>query len=382
MKFKLVFALLLTLVIGASCAQAEFDAQIAQEWLEHFSAELAALQPKNDVMTTADPARPGQYLMEYEFGTVLGTKAGGLSADDILCVELTAPGAADCLGLQVGQTLEDIIGDRGIIDGNAPIHVLSTQEAGYGWNWAYASNGSVYGVEYVTYGGETAFREYTLTYVIDSQRITAIRLRIAQATQAQAIEGLQTAEEIAEKQFGELVVWENDQPELRMEDLTLNGRPAVGVPVEDLIALLGEPKEIQVLPHGDGRMLVYGYCAAELMFDEMTGVEIVRSLIWVEPAALGPRGVKVGMDAREASGLFRCDNNVYSSGGTLYLAGEAQGIAPYGELISGDDGQYVLKYTCEMDNGKIGMLNIGITFDEVRHWWLSIIEETEAAYGG
>ncbi|MBR5287993.1 MAG: hypothetical protein IKU34_05300 [Clostridia bacterium] len=383
MKPRLISVFILVLMLFfASGACAEFDAQVVQQWLVSFTAETAQLNTRNDVSTTSDPARPGQYLLEYDFGTVLGTKTGQLLSDDILCVELTMPGREDCLGLQVGQTLEDIIGGREINAGNLPLYVLSTQESGYGWNWAYAANGSVYGVEYITYGGEPSLKEYTLTYVIAEGRITAIRLKVADATQAQAIEGQQTAEEIAQKQRGELLVAQNDQLELRKEDLTLNGRPVVGIPVEELIALLGEPQEIQVLPDGEGRMLVYGFCVAELMFDEMTGVELVRSLICVEPSVIGPRGVRVGMDAQEASGLLRCDNDVFSSGGMLYLAGEAQGLAPYGELIPGDAGQYVLKYTCRMSDDRIGMMNIGVTDGEVRHWRLSLNEEEEFAYGG
>ena len=382
MKFKFVFMLLLSLFLSTTEALAEFDAQTAQEWLNRFVGEAAGVVPNNDVMTTTDPARPGEYLIEYDFGTVISKKPANPSADDILCVEFTSPLAVDCRGLKVGQTLEDVIGGREISVGSMPISVLSTQESGYGWSWAYASGGSVFGVEYITYGGEPLFREYTLTYVIDAGRITAIRLKVAEATQAQAIEGQRTAEEIAQKQYGDLVVQENDQTELSASDLTLNSRLVVGIPVEELIALLGEPMEIQVLPDGEGRMLVDGFCAAERMFDELTGVEIVRSLICVEPSFVGPRGVQVGMDAQAASGLLRCDNNVYSCGGVLYLAGEAQGIAPYGELIPGDEGQYVLRYTCELDAGRIGMLDIGITNGEVRHWRLSMIKETEAAYGG
>ena len=382
MKLRLVFLCLLAMILSSAYAGAEFDAQVAREWLERFAGEVAAIQPRNDVMTTIDPARPGEYLFEYDFGTVISKKPENLGADDILCVEFTSSAAVDCRGLKVGQTLEDVIGGRDISVGSIPITMLSTQESGYGWSWAYASGGSVFGVEYITYGGETVFKEYTLTYVIDAGRISAIRLKIADATQAQAIEGQRTAEEIAGKQFGELAAWENDQTELSRNDLTLNGRLVVGIAVEEIISLLGEPNEIQVLPDGEGRMLVYDFCAVELMFDEMTGVEIVRSVICVEPSMSGPRGVRVGMDAQEASGLLRCDNNVYSSGGTLYLAGEAQGIAPYGELIPGDKGQYVLKYTCELNDGKIGMLNIGITDGKVQHWRLSMTDEKETAYGG
>jgi len=373
----------LMLMMLPSAVSAEFDAQTAQNWLEQFCAELKHMQQKNDVMTTADPARAGEYLLEYDFGTVTAMQYPAPSSGDILRIELTENSVEDCLGLRVGQTLEAVLGGREVPVSETPLYVLSTQEAGLGLSWAYVGEIGVYGVEYITYGGNAReMKEYTLTYVITEDVITSIHMQIAMVTQATADETMRTAEEIASRQQGVVLVKENAQHAFSQEDMTISGRHVIGAPVEELIALIGEPQEIQVLPGGGGRMLVYGYCAAELMFDEMTGVEIVRSLIWVEPSVSGPRGVKVGMAAGEASGLFRCDNNVYSSGGALYLAGEAQGVAPYGELIPGDEEQYVLKYTCEMDSGKIGMLSIGIAFDEVQHWWLSIIEEEENAYGG
>ena len=52
------------------------------------------------------------------------------------------------------------------------------------------------------------------------------------------------------------------------------------------------------------------------------------------------------MTLREAGGHFRCDQNVYSRGGLLYLEGEALGEAPYGELrITGAD-EMMLVYAC------------------------------------
>lgn len=372
----------LAMVFFPLIALAEFDAQTAQGWLERFSAEIAQMQPLNDAMATADPARAGEYLIEYPFGTVAAKVPAAPVADDILRVELTADGVADCRGLSVGQTLEAVLAGREIIASETPLYVLSTQESGYGWSWAYMANTGVYGVEYITYGGDAlGMKEYTLTYVIADDVITAIRMQMADATIAQAEEGLRTAEEIAGRQQGDVLAIENTQTAFSQEDMTVAYRRAVGVPVEELIALIGEPQEIQVLPGGEGRMLVYAHCAVELWFNEMTGVESVRSISCVVQGMMGPRGIEVGMSVQEAASRFRCDGNVHTTGGALYLAGEAQGIAPYGEIVKSGEGQYTLRYACVMSSGETGVLSVGIQDGVVAHWRL-YMGETEAAYGG
>ena len=372
----------LALMIFPLCAIAQYDAQMAESWLARLSAEIAHMEPMNDVLATADPARAGEYLLEFPFGTLIASNPQSPAAGEILRVELTSGDVTDSRGLCVGQTLEDVIAGRELGASETPLYVLSTQDTGYGWSWAYLGEGGVYGVEYITYGGdELAMKEYTLTYVIAEDTITAIRMQIADATLSQAEEGLLTAEEIAGRQRGEILAVENAQDAFDEADMAIAYRRAVGVPVEELIAIIGEPQEIQVLPSGDGRLLVYAMCAAQLWFDELTGVERVRSVSCVEAGVTGPRGLTVGMTIQEAAALFRCDGSVYSTGGALYLAGEAQGVAPYGELIAGDAGQYTLRYACVTAEGETGVLDIGISDGMVTHWNLHI-EAAEETYGG
>lgn len=372
----------LALVLFPLCAFAQYDAETARGWLESFCASIAQTMPVNDVSATADPARAGEYLLEYPFGTVIAKNPQSPAADEILRVELTGGDVTDCRGLSVGQTLEDVIAGREIGASETPLYVLATQDTGYGWSWAYVGDDGVYGVEYITYGGdELAMKEYTLTYVIVDDTITAIRMQMADATLALAEDGLRTAEEIAGRQLGEVLAVENTQPAFDEADMTIAYRRAVGVPVEELIALIGEPQEIQNLPDGEGRLLVYAFCAAELWFDEMTGVEKVCSISCVAQDVTGPRGLTVGMTIAQAAALFRCDGSVFSTGGPLYLAGEAQGEAPCGELIPGESGQFTLRYACVMPGGETGVLNIGAADGVVTHWHLHM-ETAEAAYGG
>lgn len=383
MQKRFALLLMMAMLTFAACGAyaAEYDAETAAGWLEQFAQALGQLIPRNDALLTADPARAGEYLSEYDFGTVLAKSAQNPSAEELLRIDVKTNQVYDCRGLTVGMTLEDVIAGTQIGASDTPLYVLATQESGYGWSWAYVNEGGVYGVEYITYGGaELEMKEYTLTYVIENDIITAIRMQIADATLAQAQEGLRTAEEIAGRQQGEVLAVENNEQEFAQTDMQANGRPAVGIPVEDLVAALGAPSEVQELPSGQGRMLIYDDAVAELVFDEMTGVENVAALSCVNSGVVGPRGLLAGMSIQEAAALFRCDADVHSIGGELYLAGEAQGDAPYGEMIRDGAGMYTLRYACLMEDGGVGVLDIGVEDSNVTYWRLYV--EKEAAYGG
>ena len=206
----------------------------------------------------------------------------------------------------------------------------------------------VYGVEYIAYGQHDAgMKEYTLTYVIDHGTITAIRMKIADATLAQAQDGLQTAKEIASRQKSDLLIEKNSKPMLTMNDLTVMGELALGVPVSRLVARLGEPQAIQTLSEAAGRLLVYEDAVVTLGFNEATGEEIVRAISVNGKGIEGPNRLKVGMDLAQAGALVRCDSDAYSRSGMLYLEGEAQGEAPYGELIVLSDDEMMLVYACQ-----------------------------------
>ena len=87
-------------------------------------------------------------------------------------------------------------------------------------------------------------------------------------------------------------------------------------------------------------------------------------------AIAGPRGLTVGMPVQTAAGLFACEADVTARGGTLYLAGEAEGEAPYGEaVVSGTE--LLLRYACETDGGEVALLEAGIADGTVAYWSLS-----------
>lgn len=371
-------ALLLTAALSAGALAQEYNAQAASQWLVQFASALSQLAPVNDPASTADPARAGQRLFEYEFGTVLASGEGSLSASQILEIDVRTAQVTDCRGVRAGMPLAQALGGGQIAASGTQLSVLDTQESGYGWSWAYVNGETVYGVEFITYGGEEAqMTEYTLTYVVDEGVISAIRMKMAPATEAQAKEGLATAQEIAARQVGEVTALQNGEAAFSAADLVVMGRAALGVQVADLIASLGEPKEIQTLPDAAGRILVYDGAAVTLSFNEQTGMEIVRGVSVTGHEITGPRGLAVGMSVQEAAGLMRCDQDVNSFGGSLYVLGEAAGEPPYGELIVQPSGEMTLSYACVADSGETAMLQAGMKDGCAAYWLLYYPEDVK-----
>lgn len=378
MKKLICAALCMALALTASCALA-YDAQAAQSWLAAFAEALGGMTPLNDPLETADPARAGEYLLEYPFGTVLSGVAQAPDASQIIEVDVSTPQVTDCRGVRVGMPLSAALEGTPVTSSQTSLAVLSTQDAGLGWSWAYIGEAGIYGVEYISYGGEGLdMREYTLTYVIDGQQtIEGIRVRVAEATQAQAEEGMRTAEEIASRQEGEALALANDEEPLREEDLLVMGAAKLGTPVAGFVAAMGEPVEVQVLPGAKGRLLLYEGAALTLTFDEYTGEELVTGVSVSGTGLTGPRGLTVGESVQEVAALFRCDANVGAAGGTLYLEGEAEGEAPYGELVAQADGSQVLRYACALSTGETALLEIGIE-EEIAVYWQMHLGEGEA----
>ena len=137
---------------------------------------------------------------------------------------------------------------------------------------------------------------------------------------------------------------------------------------------LGEPNEVQTLPAGGGRILLYDGAAVRLGLDEATGAEVVLG-VTATGDIRGPRGLRVGMTAQAAAGLFRCDADVYASGGALYIEGEAYGEPPFAEMSAESDGEATIRYLCRMDNGEAARLDVGIRGGGVGYWHLYTGEE-------
>lgn len=371
---KSILAAILLLMLAAqpfSASANEMDAELMERWLAQFCQALPSVPMLGDPQQTADPVRPGEYLLEYEFGTVTATAASEIEPEDVIRIDVRTQQVTDCLGMRVGMPLETVLSGTAVEPSNTQLYVLSTQEAGLGFSWAYLGEGGVYGVEHITYGGdETAMKEYTLTYVIDdAQRVSAIRIRCAPTTPAQAQQAMDTAEEIARRQRGGLYAQRNDAAVMDAADLEVMGVSVLGIQVSDLIRLLGEPVEIQALPANGGRLLLYEGAAIELMLDEQTGEEVVCGVSASASDVIGPRGLLVGMGVREAAALFACDQDVYAAGGVLYARSGAAGRAPYAELVRSDlSGEAKLRYVAEGGQAGTVVLEISMQDAMVRNW--------------
>jgi len=353
----------------AALAQ-EYNAAAAGEWLGRFAMALAGFAPVNDPAQTMDPARPGEYLFEYPFGTVTAADAQHPDADSILLIDVRTEQVTDCRGMRVGMRLEEVMPGIEIEESSSPLYVLGMTQDGPGWSWAYLAGGEVYGVEHIAYEQDGAqMTEYTLTYVIEDNMVSAIRMKKAQAAQAQAQEALRTVDEIASRQHGETLAFANTQLLFSPQDNQAAGIRALGTEVAQLIARLGEPQQVQTLPEGGGRLLVYEDAAVTLGFDVETSMEVVRALSVSGSAIEGPRRLSVGMSVQEAAALFRCDRDISALGGALYLEGEAYGEAPCGLLTVSGAGDMRLRYAC-LDGGQETVLEAGIRDGAVAYWRL------------
>ena len=386
MRFRTVCAAMMAAFLffaGSACAQ-DMDAAVMRSWMNQFADALVMLTPLNDPAQTVDPARPGEYLVEYEFGTVTATTPQTPNAEDILEIDVCTQQVTDCRGMRVGASLQDALGNTQIPQTDANLAVLSIQESGIGWCWAYVGDGNVYGVEWMTYDtlDPNDVTEYTLTYVLTQDgTVNAIRVKAAASTQAQAETGLQTATEMMEKRQGNAVLCpQNNAPVLTEDDMTVMNTKALDIPVYEWIAAMGEPVEMQTLPAGGGRLLLYEGAAVTLGLDEATGVEVVQGVSVTGSGLTGPRGLHVGMSLSEATALFRCDGDIGADGGVLYIEGEAYGEPPFGEMTAIQSGAATVRYACMMASGKTGWLEVGIENGSVSYWHM--YEGKEGALSG
>lgn len=364
--------MLIVLMMPALALAGEMEAAVMENWLQQFCTALSSAPLLGDPQMTADPSRPGEYLLEYAFGTVTATAENSVLPENIVQIDVRTQQVTDCMGIRVGMPLDAVLAGAYVGQSNTQLYVLSTQESGLGFAWAYLDGNGIYGVERITYGGNDAdMTEYTLTYVIDDmQQVSAIRIRRAAATQAQAQQAMNTAEEIAQRQRGEVYAVKNNAPVLEADGMQVMGVHVLGIQAADLVGLLGEPVEIQTLTSNQGRLLLYEGAAVELMLDEQTGEEIVRGVSASASDVTGPNRLSVGMGVQEATARFACDEDVYAVGGILYQRGEARGEAPYAELVrSGMSGEAKLRY---LAHGAV--LEISIQDAAVRNWHIYLEE--------
>ena len=103
------------MLTGSAALAQEYDAQQAKSWMEQFAQALSQLAPVNDPAQTLDPARPGEYLQEYEFGTVQAATSGKPTAAQIEEIDVSTAQVTDARGIRVGMTLNEALNGLGNI---------------------------------------------------------------------------------------------------------------------------------------------------------------------------------------------------------------------------------------------------------------------------
>ena len=99
---------LAALLVCMSARALAYDGAAAWRWMEQFAQALEAFVPLNDAEQTSDPARAGQYLIEYEFGTVLASVPETPVAQEILEIDVRTGQVTDCREFSAASPAEDV----------------------------------------------------------------------------------------------------------------------------------------------------------------------------------------------------------------------------------------------------------------------------------
>ena len=108
----------------------------------------------------------------------------------------------------------------------------------------------------------------------------------------------------------------------------------LGAEAYALVQALGEPNEVQTLPAGGGRILLYDGAAVQLGLDEATGAEVVLGVTATGGGLTGPRGLAVGMTAAGCRGVSAATRTCMRPAGAVYMEGEAYGEPPFAEMTA------------------------------------------------
>ena len=335
----LAFFLFLFCLPVLAFGELSFDAVKGMDWMLNLSDYLMGETPLNDPVETGDLSRPGQYLLQYDFGTVITEGTMQPSRGCIAEATMETSKIADCLGFTVGMNIE-AIGDARILEPLYPLTLISMQQEGIGWMWVYGKEGHPYGIEWVSYQmEEEKATEVTLTYTVENQVIKTIRIKQTPMTREEAMGNLESVGEMNQAQSSQAKVIKNQEAAFSGADALLNGESFLSVEVYRIIARLGEPESVQSLPGSQGRLLLYPGAVFSCNLEEMTGVERIDALTVASDAYTGPREVQVGMTLNAVAALFRSDHTISSAGGTLYQEARNQG-----QLVRYDAGEETLIY--------------------------------------
>ena len=323
----LILCLWMTLAVAA--AQIELlDEVNAERWLISLADSCNLMPPQNDPARTADPAHPDTFLFQYPFGIIKTRGTDKMQKDQILEVNLRTRDVADPFGRHVGDLMTPFINEGTVFSGT--LHLLGLQEAGHAWCWGLSDGQSLCGIEWNTYVPSVDQQAvlYSLSYTLSqNQEITEMTFSQVLLTQLQAEADLAAAVAYRDQQKGS----EGTPP--APEELTLNGRPVLDIQASELVAALGEPAEVQDLPNGQGRMLLYDGMVAQLGLNVLSGEEVVRQVVVYGENLEGPRGIRIGMDAASVLTLLTGKTETALREDVLYRQEDSQGNIFGAEVI-------------------------------------------------
>lgn len=331
-------------------------AQCARTLLDAISGY--ALQ--NEPAETYDPAGDGAYL--YDYGavqlTMTSTQVSLENVRQIEIVEDTLPGPG---GVRVGDTMAallatfqcnnpELTGDTGFAALYANEVYAQSDAPEYDWAWVLRSEDIVYGVQYACSlpQEDGAYRDAGALFVLNDGRVSSIRLYgfgdVITAQEAQM--NFDTAREIQGRDTftpqDTLLARENALAVLTQEELQVNGNTLLGLDEAALCALLGAPEAAGEEEDETGAMQrTLSFAGVEATLDANG---MVQQLVLADDTAVGPRGLRVGMEARDALALLRVDAPVHQGeNATLYLEGEAGDEPPYAYMDFFADGRAAIR---------------------------------------
>ncbi len=368
---KRYLAVLLLFMMMVSCAAAEerWTAERAREWLGEVWDRMAAEPSAHAAENSRDAAAPEEMLVEMPFGTVRMQETGPASWECIREVSVRSFGETDSAGQRIGDAAAEMETPRGGED-----RFWFSEETDW-WQWTYTGDGILYGKVQTAYDGERCF---TLTTVLNREGIIAeSRLRVDRMDAQAAAEELAGIRRMAAQEEIRQTAFRSETPVLQPGDLTLSGCPVPGTPVYRLVAVIGEPLKVQSIPDG-GRLLLYPDAVIRAGLEEKTGVEIVLEAVVTGSRLTGPRGICGDQEYPAAVKLFRCDQDLFSAGGTLYEEGDFSGDPPVGRLELRGAREMLLHYECRSPDGSIAGLEIGILENRVHFWHIFSGGEAES----
>ena len=286
MKIEGVFPMLAGLLLLFSAGAAEeisFESEI-RNWETGLTEIMEEEDSAGEKTETVIPG--GDTLSEYSFGIIEKNSENSR-------IYLMNDSAVDYEDRYVGLNLEDRLSGsstNGITFASAP-------DSGNGVSWTIWQNGTALGTESFHYLSQEQKLLRTVCTLDKQKNITGILIEKQTAAPEAWNELLKTAEAFYYSGL-------SGKDALLQDEVCLQGKTVLGKPVNDLIALLGEPAAVQTLPGGSGRLLIYSTVVVSLRFDEETGQEIVQEMAVFGPEYSGPRAIRAGCTSEEFRQAF------------------------------------------------------------------------------